>query len=108
MEYQRNNNTSVTTKISGLDVVINKCYITIKDLAKINDKKAMEFVLIKARILASKKGYHYKRTNESWIQEWRAHNLLYKLHLFESHTKDTDLEERESKFRLFCYKILGR
>lgn len=95
-------------RILGVDVVIDKHYITIKDSSKIKDKKSMESILKIARNIALKKGYHYKRTNKSWIQEWRAHNLLYKLHLFETHTKDTDLEECESKFRLFCYKILGR
>lgn len=108
MEFSRKNNTSVTVKISGLDVVIDKNYITIKDSSRVKDKKSMESILKIARNIALKKGYHYKRTNKSWIQEWRAHNLLYKLHLFEIHTKDTDLEECESKFRLFCYKILGR
>lgn len=108
MEFSRKNNTSVTVKISGLDVVIDKNYITIKDSSKVKDKKSMESILKIARNIALKKGYHYKRTNKSWIQEWRAHNLLYKLHLFEIYIKDTDLEECESKFRLFCYKIIGR
>ena len=108
MDFSRKGKTSVTVKILGLDVVIDKHYITIKDSSKVKNKKSMESILKIARNMALKKGCHYKRTNKSWIQEWRAHNLLYKLHLFETHTKDTDLEECESKFRLFCYKILGR
>ena len=34
MEFSRKNNTSVTVKISGLAVVIDKNYITIKDSKK--------------------------------------------------------------------------
>lgn len=31
----------------------------------------------------------------SLIREWRAHNLLYSLHLFRSHTKDVDLNKNK-------------
>lgn len=49
----------------------------------------------------------YKRTIDSWEKEWIAHNRMYKLGLYRSHTKDVDLDEDESKGRLFVYKVLG-
>lgn len=32
-----------------------------------------------------------KRSNDSLINEWRTHNLLYSLGLFKNHVKDLDL-----------------
>lgn len=46
------------------------------------------------------------RSIESYIEEWYAHNWLYNLGLFKSHTRDTDLDGNESIFRLICYKII--
>ena len=48
------------------------------------------------------------RTEKSYCNEIKAHNRLYKLHLFRKHTKDTDLEEPISKFMEIIYSILGR
>ena len=47
-----------------------------------------------------------RRSIESYIEEWFAHNWLYNLGLFRSHTEDTDLDGDESWFRLICYKII--
>ena len=52
--------------------------------------------------------FTYRRSLDSWVREWVAHNRLYKLGLFRKHTKDLDLDEFESKFRLFIYNIIGR
>ena len=49
----------------------------------------------------------YTRSIESWTKEWISHNKLYRHGLFKSHTKDVDLNEDESGFRLFIYSILG-
>lgn len=48
------------------------------------------------------------RTERSYCNEIKAHNRLYNLGLFRSHTKDTDLEEPISKFKEIIYSILGR
>lgn len=47
------------------------------------------------------------RSVQSYVAEWRAHNLLYDLHLFRSHTKDTDLNIDEKKIARFFYGILS-
>ena len=39
--------------------------------------------------------------------EWKAHNLLYDLNLFRSHTKDLDLDY-EPWYRRSCYYVLSK
>lgn len=75
----------------------------IKDSYKIQDLKDIYLNVV----------YYYKnnkldknRSIESYIEEWYAHNWLYNLGLFKSHTRDTDLDGDESIFRLICYKII--
>ncbi|MCX4365083.1 MAG: hypothetical protein OSJ70_04860 [Bacilli bacterium] len=94
--------------ILGVKVKISKRNIKIRNSFEVKDEAKMKIILNIVRNRAKKKNITFKRTNESWLQEWKAHNLLYKLNLFRDKTTDTDLEEAESKFRLFCYKILGR
>ena len=47
------------------------------------------------------------RTINSYVAEWRAHNLLYNLHLFVKHTVETDLNPNESLLRRFFFRILS-
>ena len=42
------------------------------------------------------------------IEEWKAHNLLYELHIARNRTKDVDLDIFESDLRRFEYKILSK
>lgn len=50
----------------------------------------------------------YSRSIDSWIEEWAAHNVLYAMHIARKRTGSVDLNEDESNFKLFCYKILAR
>lgn len=52
--------------------------------------------------------YIITRSRASYKCEIRFHNKLYKLGLFISHTKDTDLEEPISWWKDMIYRILGR
>lgn len=47
-----------------------------------------------------------RRSITSMVYEWAAHNLLYQLGLFKSHTKDVDLDD-EPLYRRICYYVLG-
>lgn len=49
-----------------------------------------------------------KRTKKSALNEWIAHNRLYRMGLFKKHTCDCDLTQGESLFRRLCYWILSR
>lgn len=44
----------------------------------------------------------HKRSMFSIIIEWRAHNLLYDLHIYRSRTKDVDIE-----YPIKWYKVVG-
>jgi hypothetical protein len=79
--------------------------VTIVDSYKVTNKDEMFDILIDF-IIETK--YHSKRNINSWLKEWKAHNRLYKLGLFRSHTKDCDFEENEAWWRLLIYEIIGR
>ena len=49
MEFSKKDKTSITVVISGIKIVIDRHYITIKDSSKIKDKKSMESILKIAR-----------------------------------------------------------
>lgn len=48
------------------------------------------------------------RNKKSYMQEIKAHNLLYKLNYKRDHTIDTDLEEDIPKIKELIYWLLGR
>ena len=48
------------------------------------------------------------RNEDSYIREIKAHNKLYKLGLFKSHTIDTDLEEKTNRIKECIYWLIGR
>lgn len=48
------------------------------------------------------------RSMKSCLNEWIAHNRLYKLGLFKNHTKDCDLTKNESRSKRICYWVLSR
>lgn len=94
IEYQKN-----------IKVEFSKDNIKIYDSYTTTDEKDMAMIL---SIISIYPQYNLTRERKELIDEWKFHNLLYKLHLFRSHTKDTDLNENESKFRKFVYKIVGK
>lgn len=52
--------------------------------------------------------YHgYTRTIKSEYQEWYAHNVLYNMGILREHTGTVDINNNESKIRLFGYAILS-
>lgn len=68
----------------------------------INDKNEMKKYL---KTLPLEK---VDRTLKSCLNEWIAHNRMYKLGLFKNHSIDCDLTKNESKFRRLCYWLLSR
>ena len=49
----------------------------------------------------------FQRSVGSWVEEWKAHNLLYYLGIAKKRTGSVDLNEREPQWRLTGYKILS-
>lgn len=77
--------------------------LKIMDSYLIKDVKKMEEIIG----IAIVKGFKTDRSMTSMVNEWKAHNLLYNLHIARSHTKDVDIEANISKKLDFIYKILG-
>ena len=48
------------------------------------------------------------REVKSYVREIKTHNRLYKLGLFRSHTKDTDLEENITSSKEKIFMLIGR
>lgn len=46
------------------------------------------------------------RSVQSYVVEWHVHNVLFFMGLFKSHTADVDLNDDESKFRRFIYRLI--
>jgi len=100
----------VIIDIEGHMCICTDTYVTIVDSNKVPDNDIPRFIskLRKKISETTKLKDLYKRSEESWIKEWRAHNKLYKMNMFINHTKDVDLDENENIIRLLVYQILGR
>ena len=72
------------------------------------DKSDMSDWIARIRIFGEQYGYVYSRTNQSWANEWEAHNLLFKLGICPTRTKDVDLNEDETALRKIGYFLLSR
>lgn len=92
-------------KVLGVNIEYNSANVRILESHKIKSKTFMKLIL---EIFKIRTGFVSKRSINSWVREWKAHNRLYKLGLFKEHTKDCDLEENEKIHRLMVYWILGR
>lgn len=91
---------SLLVKYSTTNVHINNSYT-------INKSDIAAWVkLIKA--VGAKNGYVYSRSEASWIEEWKAHNVLYKFGIQPSRTKDVDLNEDETALRKLGYCLLSK
>lgn len=71
------------------------------------DKKEIKDLVKDIRRQRIKLNYPNKRTDLSYEKEIKAHILMYKLHLFRKHTKDTDLEEHIKKWKQIFYYMIG-
>ena len=91
-------------------MVVNasKNNIHIEDSYKVNTREDMQMILNDIRAKHSlEESDVLKRTDDSLINEWFAHNVLYNLHLFRKHTKDVDLNYPQSKLMEIVYSIVG-
>lgn len=89
--------------IKGVKIQYDKTNVRIIDSHKVKEKDMKDILFW----FLFKTGYESKRDIDSWLKEWKAHNRLYRLGLFRSHTKDCDLNEDEKFWRVFFYRIIG-
>lgn len=89
-------------------VILFRNNIRIEKSYTIDSVSDMKTVLECARNIGKQLyGYNYKRTTDSWVKEWKAHNLLYLIGVKRDRTRDVDLNEDESTKRRFAYAILS-
>ena len=81
--------------------------IKITESYTITDPACMLDALNLIREEAQRFNIQYKRTNMSWIREWKAHNMLYKAGVQKERTGSTDLNEDETLRRRLGYWFLS-
>ena len=87
-----------------MKVKYTKNLTTIYDGYKMKD---VEEVIKKMMEERYKRKLPITRSLQSYIAETKAHNRLYKLGLFRSHTKDVDLEENIASWKEAIWFMLG-
>ena len=90
---------SLDVRYSATNVHINNSYLVGKD-------RIPEWVKV-IKSFGEQNGYTYSRSNQSWINEWKAHNLLYKCGVSPNRTRDVDLNEDETSIRELGYSLLS-
>ena len=76
----------------------------IENSYQITDVRKIVLEIIRVR---HKNNLPITRDYFSYRNEIRGHNRLYKLGLFRSHTRDTDMQENISKLEDFIWRIIG-
>ena len=75
----------------------------IVDSCEVKSREEMVAFLTQLRENASPEMAINQRSMESLVDEWRAHNFFYGLHVFRSRTHDVDLERHQNWWRdAFC------
>ena len=90
-----------------IQYTLSKGNVHIVDSYKIRKKTDMNGIVAAIRAEAAKKGYKYKRSNSSWVTEWRAHNYMYERGQERARTGSVDLNENESRLKLLSYNLMS-
>lgn len=90
-----------------IQVHYNRHSISILNSYKIKRKRDMRFILTLIECASFNRGIFYSRNQSSWIRDWKAHNVLYKLGIKNSKTKHITLNEKKSLLKRFGYFILS-
>ena len=88
-------------------ISISKKNIKIYNSYCIRSENDMKNILKYIYQIAAENNITYRRTMQSHIIEWQAHNFLYDYNLFKSHTKDVDLNDNENNIRRCIYFFLS-
>lgn len=90
--------------INNINYSVGEDGISISDSYLItNDEDKFQFL---QELCLSIEGLELCRTIPSMLTEWKAHNILYQLHLFRKHTKDVDIEYEQTKWTAFMFKLI--
>ena len=94
--------------VKGLDVDLSKDCTTIYDSYKLKSRDDIKEFIGYCRTFAHDDYAIYKRDIDSQANEWLVHNLLYKLHIFRSHTKDVDIQYLLAWYERIIYNSIGK
>ncbi len=95
------NNTKFVVFFSNNNIHIRDSYLIKNDEDKI---KMLDLIMGSDEYA---KGNH-NRSRDSYLIEWKAHNVLYEWGIAPSRTASVDLNEDESLFRRICYFFLSK
>jgi hypothetical protein len=90
-----------------LRIIYTKTNTKIVNSYLLKTKTEINKIVMKILSERESKNLPITRNFESYVREIKAHNRLYNLGLFRSHTKDTDLNENQSKFMEIIFTILS-
>lgn len=90
-----------------ISVDLTKKNVHITDSYKIQKRADMNAIVKLIRAEAAKQGFKYKRSNASWVTEWRAHNYMYDKRIDRAKTASVDLNENESRLKLASYNLMS-
>lgn len=99
-----------TIKFLGRDYICtcDSNNVHIKDSYTITREINMKDFCKLVRHAAAANGLTYTRSITEWVEEWKAHNELYRRGIAVSHTKDVDLNENESAIKKLGYKVVSK
>ena len=86
---------------------LTKNNVHIVDSYKITKRADMNAIVKLIRAEALKLGFKYKRSNSSWVTEWRAHNYMYDKRMDRARTGSVDLNENEGRLKLLSYNAMS-
>lgn len=91
-----------------LDYILSKENLHIVDSYLIEDPMEMENYIHLIRVTKARPDYAISKLPMKYmVDEWKAHNLYYKMGLWRSHTKDVDINENDLKNKI-CYWTAAR
>ena len=93
--------------IDNIEINIGEKDIQIVDSYKITSKNEMNTIISELKTRYSDHPVFIKVSEKTLISEWCVHNLLYKLNILKSRTKDVDFNSNKTKLEIFLYKILS-
>ena len=86
---------------------LTKGNVRIVNSYKITKRADMNAIVKLIRAEAAKLGFKYKRSNSSWVTEWRAHNYMYDKRIDRARSASVDLNDNESRLKLASYNVMS-
>ena len=90
-----------------ISYTVTKNSVKISDSYKIQKKAEMDTIVKLIRAEALTLGYKYRRSNDSWVTEWRAHNYMYDHGIERARTASVDFDENVSGLTMISYSLMS-